>query len=146
MGTVEQVRQQVIDSIKYWLEKGMTHIHVLNSEDVDVPEYLREEEIIMLNLSLLFGDMVFEDDALHARLTFKGKKHHCVIPYDQIFYIQPASEEEMGDFITENLPKQLFDAANVLADESDEAIAAIEAEEAEGGSVINFEEWVKKNK
>lgn len=143
MGTVKQVRQQVIDSIKYWLGKGMTRIHILNSEDVDMPEYLSDEEFITLNLSLLFGNMVFEDDALHAHLTFRGKKHHCVIPYDQIFYIQPASEEEMGDFITENLPKKLFDEVTMFSDESDEAIAAEEAEE---GDVIVFSEWVKKNK
>ena len=49
----------------------------------------------------------------------------------------------MGDFITENLPKKLFDEVTMFSDESDEAIAAEEAEE---GDVIVFSEWVKKNK
>lgn len=77
-------------------------------------------------LTLLFGrdlpvaleDMYLDDTKIAVTLSFKRRQHHCVIPWDAVWYIVPEGEHQ-GIIFEPSLPaearKQIFKEGGKLA-------------------------------
>ena len=81
---VELERRRVIDR---YLNIGLVTIIVqVNVEGVDLPEHLRSDERVLLNLSKKFNLDVFEVGPfmIEASLSFGGVRYHCQVPYHAI--------------------------------------------------------------
>jgi stringent starvation protein B len=106
----------------------MTQV-VLNTraEGVSLPAHLMGQEQVVLNLSYAFRLRVFElnADAVRASLSFGGQEFECVLPWESVYLIRPASGESEGAMYLEAMPPalraQLFSAAG-LSNEEGEAL------------------------
>jgi stringent starvation protein B len=69
------------------LEQGMVLITLdARSEGVDVPQHLRDDAQLRLNLSYRFGlPMQIDDEGVRATLTFAGTPYHCCLPWSSMY-------------------------------------------------------------
>ena len=75
------------------LEFGVTNVSVdLSVEGVDVPESVIREDgkpvTFALSWTFTGTNLSIEADAVRADLSFKGSRHHCVLPYRAIRALQ----------------------------------------------------------
>ena len=71
------------------LGQGMVLVTLdATAEGVDVPEHLRNDSQLRLNLSYRFGLPVeVDDDGVLATLTFGGVPYDCVLPWPSIYLV-----------------------------------------------------------
>ncbi|MEW5853513.1 MAG: ClpXP protease specificity-enhancing factor SspB [Myxococcota bacterium] len=75
------------DMLMSLLDEGMTMLHLdARTPGVDVPESLRGDPHLRLNLSRRFGrPLEVKDDRVEAVLTFSGRAYRCVVPFTSVF-------------------------------------------------------------
>lgn len=75
------------------LRVGKTKVHLLpNHPGVDLPEHLRGDDIVRLDLSLRFKNAdlkLFADEDIQITLSFSGVPYRCTLPWDAIISIEP---------------------------------------------------------
>ena len=105
-------------------------------EGVEVPAHLKSNPALMLKLSYHFqGEIARDDVAISASLRFSGNYFDCVLPWKSIWGFTGADQKQLvwpEDMPTElqlELAKQLLKNVGGLVPKSDEASAAIAAEE-----------------
>ena len=99
-------------------------------DEVDVPEHLRDDPMLILNLSRRFGLEVFEIGpiAVKASLGFGAERYLCVLPWTAIWAMTSKVDGEQAVF-PEAVPPELMAAAQQTLKEMPEAERlAIEAE------------------
>lgn len=72
------------------LDRGMAMIHLdARRPGVRVPEHLRNESHLRLNLSYRFDppDLALTAVGASSTLSFGGRRYHCVVPWTAIFAI-----------------------------------------------------------
>jgi stringent starvation protein B len=104
----------------------MTQV-VLNTraEGVSLPDHLMGQEQVVLNLSYAFRLRIFElnTNDVRASLSFGGQEFECVLPWESVYLIRPASGEGEGAMYLEAMPPalrtQLFSAAGISSEEGE---------------------------
>ena len=83
------VRLSKFEALNQFLDDGKTMVYLDSRADgVDVPESLRDNPNLRLNLSRRFPrPLLITQDGVDAVLTFGGEPYRCVIPYAAIFGI-----------------------------------------------------------
>lgn len=120
---IAKPKRQVFDlfmlhgQTKVWLDPRMN--------DVQLPEYLLEREIIVLEFGYAMAkpinDLVVSSFAVEATLSFNEEPYTCVIPWDSVlaitnsegvgvFYGQDPAEET----VDETVKKEMFNKLTVL--------------------------------
>ena len=115
------------------LDQGMTQLFI-NSDiaGVDLPVRQMGKPQVILNLSYKFELDVFEIKAagISASLSFGGVSHLCLLPWDSIYFIRLAQDEEdEGLFYFDSLPDILKERLQPLVDDPQEMSELSSAEE-----------------
>lgn len=113
------------------LDKGMTLVALDGRyEGVDLPEHLRGDPQVRLNLSYRFGlPIEVGEEGVRATLTFGGVPHDCKLPWKSIYLAHSHVSQEQYLFLAD-VPDALLPGTPVEpAAEGAEAVEA-EAEEA----------------
>lgn len=83
--SADREKRRVLEQL---LDEGMVMVHLDARRDgVDVPEHLRSDPALALNLSHRFHLDVFDigSDAVEASLSFQGRTYLCRLPWTAIF-------------------------------------------------------------
>lgn len=91
------------------LEGGLVMIHLdTRCEGVDVPDHLRGNLALALNLSHAFRLDVFElgPYAVTASLSFGEERYRCTVPWGAIFAMTRHADDERRVFV-EDIPHEL---------------------------------------
>jgi stringent starvation protein B len=93
------------------LERGIVMIHLdARREGVVVPEHLRGEANLCLNLSYRFapGDLVVSTEGVRSTLSFSGQYASVVVPWAAVFAISnPAARVPVAMF-PEDMPPEVL--------------------------------------
>jgi len=109
------------------LERGIAAVHLdPRREGVQVPPWLTERPVLVLNFSLAYrlDDFVYDDEMAFASLSFAGRPHPCRIPWPAVFAITD-DERNTGGAWPEDLPAEA--RAVVAHPPSLQAVSADEA-------------------
>jgi stringent starvation protein B len=91
-----------------FLKRGVAMVHLdARLPGVSVPEQLRTDAHLRLNLSYRYGIPDFEvgDDEIAATLSFGGHPFHCLLPWDAVFAVTSSGTGE-GQVWPEDLPTE----------------------------------------
>ncbi len=97
------------------LGKVMLHLDA-RREGVDVPEDLRDDADLRLNLSYRFqyGDLVVDSSEARATLSFSGRPYLCTVPLDSVFAMVSHVSGESFFFPTDAPPEALAGFAAMM--------------------------------
>lgn len=122
-------KRQLVEAL---LDKGMTLVALDGrAAGIDLPDHLRGDPQVRLNLSYRFGlPIELDDDGVRATLTFGGVPHDCVIPWPAIYLAHSHVTEEQFLFLAD-VPDALLPGEPVAAeaeevDEVDDRPAPVE--------------------
>ena len=115
------------------LDRGLVEVHLdARREGVDVPEHLRDNPMLVLNLSRRFGLEVLELGPLviKASLGFGTERYLCVMPWNAIWaFISKVDDEQV--VFPDAVPNELLAAAQqAFAEMPAEDQAALRADAA----------------
>ncbi len=92
------------------LEEGLTMLHLdARHPEVIVPEYLKDDLSLRINLSYRFGltDLEITDRYVSATLSFNRQPFHCTIPLESIWGLSHPPSPELNLFL-DDLPPELL--------------------------------------
>lgn len=100
------------------LEKGMTLVALDGTHPgVDIPEHLRGDPQVRLNLSYRFGmPMEIDEAGVRATLTFGGVPYDCRLPWEAIYLAYSHVSEEQYLFLAD-VPNALLPGTPVAKEE-----------------------------
>ncbi len=99
------------------LDEGLVQVHVDARRDgVEVPAHLRDDPMLVLNLSRRFQLDVFEVGPLEvkASLSFGGNRQICVLPWSAVWAMSCDATGERAVF-EDAIPPELLAAAEAAA-------------------------------
>lgn len=111
------------DTFLAMLERGKTMLHLdARVDGVDVPPHVATDPHLRLNFSYKFFLDTFEIDeaGVRASLSFNGRPHLCVIPWNAIFGMASHVSEDFQIW-PENMPRELLEQAAALAEAQQKA-------------------------
>jgi stringent starvation protein B len=114
----DREKRRLLESL---LDEGLVMIHLDARRDgVDLPEHLRGQPSVALNLSRRFGLDVFEigADAVLASLSFQGRVYLCRLPWPAVFLMTSHATERAYVF-----PASVPSEFPVLLSEGTEEVA-----------------------
>jgi hypothetical protein len=115
-----EIQQHKYQALLSRLDRGMVRVFI-NSEyiGVSLPANLMNHPEVILNLSYGFKLDVFDVTqwGVVASLSFGGQPFNCELPWESIYYIQSALDDEEGIFYFESLPDRLAHQFRGLVDE-----------------------------
>lgn len=106
------------------LDDGLVRVHLDARRDgVDLPEHLRGDLMLSLNLSRRFQLEMFEVGplAVKASLSFGGERYPCVLPYRAIWRLESRETGEVALF-EDTVPPELLAAAEAAEAAASEAL------------------------
>ena len=96
------------------LADGVATIHLdARRPGVKLPEHLRTDPNLRLNLSLRFDppDLATGDWGVHETLSFSGTSFRVAVPWQAIFAVTGGGARPQAWLFPEDMPEELFDAA-----------------------------------
>lgn len=115
---LSEKKQELVEKL---LGEGMILVALDGRADgVDLPEHLRGDPQVRLNLSYRFGlPMETGPWGVHATLHFGGVPYDCKLPWSAIFLVYCHGTEEQYLFPLD-LPADLLGAAEAAAEEAEQ--------------------------
>ena len=101
------------DTMLKFLDRGLVMVHLdPRYEGVEVPEWLKTDATLRLNIAYGFNLPALEVDAegIYAVLSFGCQNYGCTLPWASIFALTLPDEAHDGQVWPESLPAELFDA------------------------------------
>lgn len=131
-------------TIQDFLAHGKSVISVNSRVDgVKLPKHLMDKIQVKLSLSLKFPNPIdFNKKGIETKLSFAGKPHKVVLPYDSIYGISDFNDFEKSFFWEEETPKVFFELAELFEDQFQKMLGVKE----EGEKFLDFKKEAKKLK
>lgn len=95
------------------LEQGLTMIHLdARRPGVLVPEHLKQEPHLLLNLSYRFDppDLAIGEWGVRSTLTFGGKRFTIAVPWSALYAISSQHSKEFWMY-PDDMPRELLEAS-----------------------------------
>lgn len=99
------------------LDRGMTMIHLdARRAGVIVPEHLRQEMHLLLNLSYRFEppDLTVGEWGLRSTLTFAGQRFTVAVPWSALYAISSQVTKEFWIY-PDDMPRELLEEARLTS-------------------------------
>lgn len=94
--TINQ-KEEAINTIKKLLDDSQSIYVLVNTKEkgIKIPEYLMQNSVVTLELSLLFrGNLFFVKEGIRVWLIFDVDYEECFIPWESIISAKPSDRED----------------------------------------------------